>query len=51
MKILHLNSNFVFNDFYKNLLDSQNPEIENIIFCPLKRKLILKVMGIKYLVL
>ncbi|WP_257184009.1 glycosyltransferase family 4 protein [Staphylococcus hominis] len=47
MKILHLNSNFVFNDFYKNLLDSQNPEIENIIFCPLKKKVDFKSNGYK----
>ncbi|RIO09157.1 glycosyltransferase family 4 protein [Mammaliicoccus sciuri] len=39
MKILHLNSNFVYTDIYRNLLDSQNPEIENIIFCPLKKKI------------
>ncbi|MDW4440328.1 glycosyltransferase family 4 protein [Staphylococcus saprophyticus] len=43
MKVLHINSNFLYTDIYENLLDNLNDDVENVIFNPVKEKNIPKV--------
>lgn len=38
MKVLHINSNFLYTAIYENLLDNLNDNIENMIFNPVKEK-------------
>ena len=43
MKILHINSNYLYTSIYENLLDNLDYDIENIIFNPVKKKNIEKI--------
>ena len=43
MKILHINSNYLYTSIYENLLDNLDHDIENIIFNPVKKKNIEKI--------
>lgn len=38
MKVLHINSNFLYTAIYENLLDNLNNDVENVIFNPVKEK-------------
>ena len=39
MKILHINSNYFYNEFYENQLDVLDNSVENIIFNPLRQSI------------